>query len=119
MSLITLPIKSFNCPSQYSNHFVGVSPLPGAFADLCQLNNGGCSQVCYNLCNLKVKCGCWPGYTLAYDGKTCTGKKSYRSFLFLLFLFSSFFFPVDLVLMSCVFGCHGSYLHKYHRKQNS
>jgi len=43
-------------------------------ADLCQLDNGGCEQVCYNLCNLKVKCGCWPGYTLAYDGKTCMGK---------------------------------------------
>ena len=46
----------------------------GALADLCQLDNGGCSQVCYNLCNLKVKCSCWPGYTLAYDGKTCMGK---------------------------------------------
>lgn len=46
----------------------------GALADLCQLDNGGCSQVCYNLCNLKVKCSCWPGYTLAYDGKTCMDK---------------------------------------------
>ena len=46
----------------------------GAFADLCQLDNGGCEQVCYNLCNLKVKCGCWPGYTLAYDAKTCMGE---------------------------------------------
>ena len=46
----------------------------GALADLCQLDNGGCEQVCYNLCNLKVQCDCWPGYTLAYDGKTCMGK---------------------------------------------
>ncbi|XP_058970157.2 uncharacterized protein [Pocillopora verrucosa] len=46
----------------------------GVMADLCQLDNGGCSQVCYNLCNLKVQCGCWPGYTLAYDSKTCIDK---------------------------------------------
>lgn len=46
----------------------------GSLADLCQLDNGGCEQVCYNLCNLKVQCGCWPGYTLAYDGKTCIGE---------------------------------------------
>jgi len=43
-------------------------------ADLCQLDNGGCQQVCYNLCNLKVQCGCWPGYNIAYDAKTCIGK---------------------------------------------
>ena len=46
----------------------------GSLADLCQLENGGCEQVCYNLCNLQVKCGCWPGFVLAYDGKTCIGK---------------------------------------------
>ncbi|XP_068704515.1 uncharacterized protein [Montipora foliosa] len=46
----------------------------GSLADLCQLENGGCEQVCYNLCNLQVKCGCWPGFTLAYDGKTCIDK---------------------------------------------
>lgn len=46
----------------------------GSLADLCQLDNGGCEQVCYNLCNLKVQCGCWPGYILAYDGKTCIGE---------------------------------------------
>ncbi|XP_067053119.1 uncharacterized protein [Acropora muricata] len=46
----------------------------GPLADLCQLDNGGCEQACYNLCNLKVKCGCWPGYTLAYDGKSCVDK---------------------------------------------
>ena len=46
----------------------------GALADLCQLDNGGCQQVCYNLCNLQVKCDCWPGYNLAYDGKTCLGE---------------------------------------------
>ena len=50
------------------------STFPGVMADLCQLDNGGCSQVCYNLCNLKVQCGCWPGYTLAYDSKTCIGE---------------------------------------------
>ncbi|XP_068704567.1 uncharacterized protein [Montipora foliosa] len=46
----------------------------GSLADLCQLENGGCEQVCYNLCNLQVKCGCWPGFVLAYDGKTCIDK---------------------------------------------
>ncbi|XP_022792667.1 uncharacterized protein LOC111331759 [Stylophora pistillata] len=50
---------------------VAVYSRVGSFADLCQLDNGGCSQVCYNLCNLRVRCGCWPGYTLAYDGITC------------------------------------------------
>ncbi|KAK3707600.1 hypothetical protein QZH41_017862 [Actinostola sp. cb2023] len=40
-------------------------------ADLCQLENGNCEQTCYNLCNMKTKCGCYPGYKLAYDGKTC------------------------------------------------
>ncbi|KAJ7381185.1 hypothetical protein OS493_004785 [Desmophyllum pertusum] len=51
----------------------------GALADLCQLDNGGCQQSCYNLCNLKVKCGCWPGYTLAYDAKTCIDKDECQS----------------------------------------
>ncbi|CAH3028156.1 unnamed protein product [Porites evermanni] len=51
----------------------------GALADLCQLDNGGCQQVCYNLCNLKVQCDCWPGYTLAYDGKTCMDKDECQS----------------------------------------
>ncbi|XP_022792631.1 uncharacterized protein LOC111331727 [Stylophora pistillata] len=50
---------------------VAVYSRVGSLADLCQLNNGGCDQVCYNLCNLRVKCGCLPGYTLAYDGTTC------------------------------------------------
>nr|XP_058970077.1 uncharacterized protein LOC131796502 [Pocillopora verrucosa] len=50
---------------------VAVYSRVGSLADLCQLNNGGCEQVCYNLCNLRVKCGCLPGYTLAYDGMTC------------------------------------------------
>ncbi|XP_068674496.1 signal peptide, CUB and EGF-like domain-containing protein 1 [Montipora foliosa] len=51
----------------------------GALADLCQLENGDCEQVCYNLCNLKVKCGCWSGYTLTYDGKTCLDKDECQS----------------------------------------
>ncbi|XP_015763294.1 PREDICTED: neurogenic locus notch homolog protein 1-like [Acropora digitifera] len=46
----------------------------GSLADLCQLDNGGCEQVCYNLCNLQVKCGCWPGFNLAYDGITCVDR---------------------------------------------
>ena len=57
-------------------------PKPGPLADLCQLDNGGCEQACYNLCNLKVKCGCWPGFTLAYDGKSCVGKLHARFFFF-------------------------------------
>ena len=54
--------------------FVVLSWCAGPLADLCQLDNGGCQQVCYNLCNLKVQCGCWPGYNIAYDAKTCIGK---------------------------------------------
>ena len=59
----------FSCKS-----WVLFFPRTGALADLCQLDNGGCQQVCYNLCNLKVQCGCWPGYNIAYDAKTCIGK---------------------------------------------
>ncbi|XP_022778705.1 signal peptide, CUB and EGF-like domain-containing protein 2, partial [Stylophora pistillata] len=58
---------------------VAVYSRVGSFADLCQLDNGGCSQVCYNLCNLRVRCGCWPGYTLAYDGITCVDKDECRT----------------------------------------
>ncbi|XP_048580608.1 uncharacterized protein LOC5507741 isoform X2 [Nematostella vectensis] len=50
---------------------VSVYSRTAPLADLCQLDNGGCEQVCYNLCNLKVKCGCYPGFKMAYDGRTC------------------------------------------------
>ena len=46
----------------------------GAQIDYCQIENGGCDQLCYNKCGREVKCGCLPGYRLAYDQKTCVGK---------------------------------------------
>ena len=60
--------------------------LAAPLADLCQLENGNCEQTCYNLCNMKTKCGCYPGYKLAYDGKTCIGKTSYSSTVKTLFI---------------------------------
>ena len=46
----------------------------GGLADWCQIENGGCEQLCYNKCGRHTSCGCLPGYTLAYDRKTCIGR---------------------------------------------
>ena len=46
----------------------------GGIADWCQIENGGCDQICVNHCNRKTTCKCYEGYTLAYDQKTCVGK---------------------------------------------
>ena len=44
------------------------------FGDWCQIENGGCEQICYNdKCGRTTSCGCLPGYQLAYDGKSCVG----------------------------------------------
>jgi len=43
-------------------------------ADWCQIENGGCEQLCYNKCGRETSCGCLPGYRLAYDGKSCLGE---------------------------------------------
>jgi len=43
----------------------------GVLADWCLIENGGCEQLCHNHCNQKTTCSCLPGYTLAYDRKTC------------------------------------------------
>lgn len=45
----------------------------GGLADYCLLENGGCDQICYNKCDKKTSCGCYAGYALAYDGKSCLG----------------------------------------------
>ena len=43
------------------------------------IENGGCDHICYNHCDKKTSCGCLPGYTLAYDKKTCLGKNLLES----------------------------------------
>lgn len=45
----------------------------GGLADWCQIENGGCEQICNNKCGRETSCSCLPGYNLAYDGKTCIG----------------------------------------------
>ena len=41
--------------------------------DECALNNGGCDQVCNNTIG-SFQCGCNSGYTLSFDGITCSGR---------------------------------------------
>ena len=41
--------------------------------DECQINNGGCEQVCTNTAG-SFECSCPTGYVLAADGANCTGK---------------------------------------------
>eukprot|EP00795_Rhopilema_esculentum_P012584 gene12584-3284_t len=43
----------------------------GGISDWCQIENGGCDQICVNHCDKKTTCKCLPGYQLAYDQKTC------------------------------------------------
>ena len=40
---------------------------------LCEKNNGGCLQTCTDNVNGHF-CGCYDGYTLSEDLKSCTGK---------------------------------------------
>lgn len=40
--------------------------------DECLINNGGCTQKCFNLPGT-VRCECNKGYNLLEDGKTCEG----------------------------------------------
>ena len=41
--------------------------------DECLTDNGGCGQVCTNTAGSFV-CSCNQGFTLASDGRNCTGK---------------------------------------------
>ncbi|XP_047124114.1 uncharacterized protein LOC101237974 isoform X1 [Hydra vulgaris] len=44
----------------------------GSLSDYCQIENGGCDQICHNECgSRKTTCSCRPGFKLAYDGKSC------------------------------------------------
>jgi hypothetical protein len=43
----------------------------------CRINNGGCSHICTSRGQAR-HCTCNPGYSLAFDEETCTGKKQYR-----------------------------------------
>ncbi len=40
----------------------------------CELNNGGCDQVCTNT-NFTSECECDMGFTLADDGRSCNGMR--------------------------------------------
>lgn len=42
----------------------------------CEMNNGGCEQVCIDLPRL-FSCDCEPGYSLAVNGRDCEGKEIY------------------------------------------
>ena len=44
--------------------------------DECELNNGGCSQICNNTLG-SYSCFCEEGYTLEFDGFSCSGKALY------------------------------------------
>lgn len=37
----------------------------------CTFNNGNCTQLCFPLGSMSVKCACAIGYHLLADGKTC------------------------------------------------
>ncbi|XP_068751456.1 low-density lipoprotein receptor-related protein 1-like isoform X2 [Montipora capricornis] len=37
----------------------------------CTINNGNCTQLCFPLGSMSIKCACAMGYQLASDGKTC------------------------------------------------
>ena len=41
--------------------------------DECDINNGGCEQVCVNEVGSFHYCGCNAGYSLRVDGRTCEG----------------------------------------------
>ena len=55
------------------------------FVDLnqCTHNNGGCAHICEDKKGTH-KCKCRNGYTLANDGRGCTGKPLFN-ILFMLF----------------------------------
>ncbi len=42
----------------------------------CLVDNGGCEQICENTAGY-FKCGCFEGYKLNVDHKTCDGKIYY------------------------------------------
>lgn len=39
----------------------------------CSQESGSCSQICYNKPG-SFQCGCYSGYTLSLDGRTCHGE---------------------------------------------
>ena len=39
----------------------------------CEVDNGGCEQLCVDLPK-SFFCDCRPGYTLASNGRNCSGK---------------------------------------------
>ena len=51
------------------------SPSPSSFVDEdeCSVNNGGCSQRCHNFPG-SYRCGCFHGYTMQADRRTCKGQ---------------------------------------------
>lgn len=51
--------------------------------NMCQVNNGGCSQLCFPTSETTRSCSCTLGYNLRSDRTTCEGKNVQR-FLTLL-----------------------------------
>ena len=47
----------------------------------CEENNGGCSQTCNNTLG-SYRCTCEEGYSLNFDGFTCTGKACINPIVF-------------------------------------
>ena len=44
--------------------------------DECSIGNGACDQECFNSVGGHT-CGCWTGYYLSSDQRSCSGKDSY------------------------------------------
>ena len=47
--------------------------MPVVDINECNQGNGGCEQICTNTFG-SYKCSCNDGYTLDFDGVSCTGK---------------------------------------------
>ena len=43
----------------------------------CSVENGNCSQLCFPMGSMHVKCSCAMGYELAADGKTCNSAETF------------------------------------------
>lgn len=59
--------------------------------DECDVDNGGCSQLCLNDPPGSYSCSCRPGYSLEADGVTCTGSLDlFITFYNVLMLYKKF-----------------------------
>ena len=78
MSLVLVSWTKLKIECVYYSDAIGHQDI-----DECQMNNGGCEQVCTNTPGTR-ECSCNQGYSLDVNNVGCTGKKMWSYFITIL-----------------------------------